>query len=141
MQINLCLNSIEKEINDIANAIDIIKLCDTKEKSNIIKTSERLLKEMKYCFDYLKNIKEKFILELKKNKEFVQANILILSDGDYTVDILVNEFNDDIKEKYRKIYEAFVFSEQNDIYFNFNIYDYGSYDFEELEDYDYLKCL
>ena len=132
---------LKKEVNDIVNAIDIIKSCNNKEKSDIIKTLERLLKEMKYCFVYPNDIREKFIPELKKNKEFVQANILILSDGDYTVDILVNEFNDDIKEKYRKIYEAFVFSEQNDIYFNFNIYDYGSYDFEELENYDYLKCL
>ena len=91
---------LKKEVNDIVNAIDIIKSCNNKEKSDIIKTLERLLKEMKYCFVYPNDIREKFIPELKKNKEFVQANIFKLSDGDYTVDILVNEFNNDIKEKY-----------------------------------------
>ena len=29
MQIDLYLNNIEKEINNMINAIDIIKLCDT----------------------------------------------------------------------------------------------------------------
>ena len=100
MQIDLYLNNIEKEINNMINAIDIIKLCNSKENTDTIKTLERLLEVMINCFDYPKNIREKFIPELKKNKEFVQANIFKLSDGDYTVDILVNEFNNDIKEKY-----------------------------------------
>jgi len=139
MQIDLYLNSIEKEINDIINAIDIIKSYDTKENTDTIKTLKRLLEVMMNCFDYPKNIREKFISELKKNKEFVQANIFKLSDGDYTVDNLVNEFNNDIKEKYRKIYE--LFSEQNDMFFKFDVFDCGNYDFEDADYYDYLKCL
>ena len=139
MQIDLYLNSIEKEINNIVNAIDTIKLCNNKEKSDIIKTLERLLKTMKYCFVYPNDIRENFIPELKKNKEFVQVNIFKLSNGDYIVDILVNEFNNDIKEKYRKVYE--IFSEQNDMFFKFDVYGCGDYDFEDVEYYDYLKCL
>ena len=112
MKINLYLSDIEKKINDITKTIELCNRTDNKE---LVKTLERLLETMERSFEYPNKIRDNFISELKKNKEFIRANIFESSDGNFTVDILVNEFNDDIKEKYRKIYE--LFCEQNDMFF------------------------
>jgi len=136
MEINLYLSNIEKEIKDIENTI---KLCNETGNKKLIKTLKRLLHDMERSFEHPNEIREKFVSELKKNKEFVQANIFKSSIGDFTVDILLNEFNDNIKEKYKKICE--LYSEINDMFFTFEIFNFNDYDFEEANDYDYLKCV
>jgi len=136
MQINLYLSNIEKEIKDITNTIE---LCNETRNKKLVKTLKRLLHDMERSFEYPNEIREKFVSELKKNKEFVQANIFKSSTGDFTVDILLNEFNDKIKENYKKICE--LYSEINDMFFTFEIFNFNEYDFEEANEYDYLKCV
>ena len=136
MQIDLYLSNIEKQIDDIK---DVIELCKNTDNLNKLETLQYFLKEMESSFNYPNDIRIKFIPELKKNKEFIEAYIFVNSNGDYTIDILVNELDDKMIGKYRNIYQ--IFSEQNDMFFRFELFDYGKYDFDELEDYDYLKCL
>jgi len=136
MSINLYLSDIEKEIKDITETIE---LCNKTGNKKLVKTLKRFLKEMIRNFESPNEIREKFLPELKKNKEFVQANIFKSPYGDFTVDILVNKFNNEVKEKYKKIYE--LFCEQNEMFFMIEVYNYDDYDFEENNEYDYLKCV
>jgi len=136
MEINLYLANLEKEINDIK---DVIELCEETNNLDKIKTLEYFLKEMESNFSEPKFIKEKFIPELIKIKGYKGIIIFESSVGNYfNVDILIDKINTKTENKIQKVYERFC--KESDLTFGINIHEYDSYDFNEWEDYDCLKC-
>jgi len=137
MEINLYLANLEKEINDIKY---VIELCEETNNLDKIKTLEYFLKEMESNFNEPKFIKEKFIPELSKIKGYKGVIIFESSVGNYfNVDILIDKINTKTENKIQKDYE--IFGKESDLIFGINIHEYDSYDFDEWENYDCLKCL